>query len=171
MKKTRINDQITVHQVRLIGEKGDQIGILATSDALQKAKEEGLDLVEISPNSEPPVCRLMDYGKYIFELRKRKGGQVKKQKKVQLKEVKFRPTTDIGDFTIKVKKILQFLERGDKVKVSLRFRGREMQHKQLGMDLLERVKAALPENLVVEQEPLLEGRQMSMALSLAKTKT
>lgn len=170
VKKTRVNEQITVPQVRLIDGEGTQVGIMSTDLALSKAKEVSLDLVEISPNAQPPVCRLMDYGKYLFDLKKRKGTQVKKQKKTQLKEVKFRPTTDVGDFDIKVRKIKQFLERGDKVKVSLRFRGREMQHKQLGMDLLVRVKAELPEDLVVEQEPKLEGRQMSMVLSLGKPK-
>lgn len=141
---------------------------MATPQALMRAKDAGLDLVEISPNAEPPVCRIMDYGKYQFELSKRKAAAKKKQKQVQIKEVKFRPGTDIGDFNVKVRKIIGFLERGDKVKVSIRFRGREMQHRELGLDLLNRVKTELPEGYTVEQEPKLEGRQMTMVLALNK---
>ena len=139
---------------------------MSRTKALEMADEVNLDLVEISPNAEPPVCRIMDYGKFLFEQRKRKSSQ--KQKQIQLKEVKFRPTTDIGDFNVKVRKINEFLERGDKVKVSLRFRGREMQHKDLGMDLIERIKGELPEGYSVVQEPKFEGRQMSMVVILSK---
>lgn len=121
-------------------------------------------MVEISPNAEPPVCRIMDYGKYLFEQNQRKKAAKRKQKLVHVKEVKFRPGTDVGDFQVKVRKICGFLERGDKVKVSLRFRGREMQHKELGMELLERVKAELPEGCQIEQEPKMEGRQMTMVV-------
>ena len=127
----------------------------------------GLDLVEISPNVEPPVCRIMDYGKFLFDKKKRLAAGKKKQRQMQVKEIKFRPTTDIGDYTVKLKKIITFLERGDKVKVSLRFRGREIQHKELGMDLLTRIKGDLPEGAVVEQAPKLEGRQMSMVVAIA----
>lgn len=127
----------------------------------------GLDLVEISPNVEPPVCRIMDYGKFLFDKKKRFTAGKKKQRQMQVKEIKFRPTTDIGDYTVKLKKIITFLERGDKVKVSLRFRGREIQHKELGMDLLTRIKGDLPEGAVVEQAPKLEGRQMSMVVAIA----
>lgn len=141
---------------------------MATSEALRRARDEQLDLVEISPTARPPVCRIMNYGKYLFDQNKKNAAAKKKQKQVQVKEVKFRPGTDIGDFNVKVRKMLGFLERGDKVKVSLRFRGREMQHRELGLELLNRVKAALPEGLVVEQEPKLEGRQMTMVVVFGK---
>lgn len=139
-----------------------------TSEALDQAKQAGMDLVEISPNAEPPVCRIMDHGKYLFEQNKRQSAQKKKQKQIQLKEIKFRPVTDVGDYNIKVKKIIGFLERGDKVKISLRFRGREMQHKELGMELMQRIKNDLPDNLVVEQQPKIEGRQLIMVVMLGK---
>ena len=126
-----------------------------------------LDLVEISPNVTPPVCRIMDYGKYIFDQSKKKTKQ-KKSQKVQVKEVKFRPVTDVGDYRVKMRKIGEFLERGDRVKVSLRFKGREVQHKELGMDFLERVKKDLPEGALVEQEPKLEGRQIIMLIGMGK---
>ena len=168
-KKTRVNDQILEPKVRLIDSDGNQAGIMSASEALVKAKSQSLDLVEISPNAEPPVCRIMDYGKYLFDLRKRKGASKKKQKKIQVKEIKFRPATDIGDYKIKLKKILEFLERGDKVKVEVRFRGRELQHKQLGLELTNRVKSDLPEGHVIEQEPKLEGKQMSMVIAMGKT--
>ena len=152
----------------MIGSDGQQVGVVMLATAMAKAKEEGLDLVEISPNVNPPVCRIMDHGKYRFDRSKKKSAQKKKQKNVQVKEVKFRPVTDVGDYKVKVKKITNFLERGDKVKVTLRFRGREMQHKGLGMELFDRIKQDLPEGLVVEQEPAQEGRQMIMVVSLAK---
>ncbi|MCH9769473.1 MAG: translation initiation factor IF-3 [Gammaproteobacteria bacterium] len=167
-KRTRVNQQIRVPKVRLIDADGAQVGIVATDDAILKAQAASLDLVEISPNAEPPVCRIMDHGKYLFELRKRRQSAKRKQKVVQVKEVKFRPGTDIGDYNVKLRKIVSFLERGDRVKVALRFRGREMQHRELGLELLNRLKGDLPENLVVEQEPKLEGRQMTMGLSLGK---
>ena len=152
----------------MIGSDGQQVGVVMLATAMAKAKEEGLDLVVISPNVNPPVCRMMDHGKYRFDRSKKKSAQKKKQKNVQVKEVKFRPVTDVGDYKVKVKKITAFLERGDKVKVTLRFRGREMQHKGLGMELFDRIKQDLPEGLVVEQEPAQEGRQMIMVVSLAK---
>lgn len=141
---------------------------MATGDAVRKAVSAGLDLVEISPNAKPPVCRIMDYGKYLFDQNKKKAAAKKKQKLVHVKEVKFRPATDVGDYNVKVRKIIGFLERGDKVKVSLRFRGREMQHRELGLELLQRVKGDLPDGLIVEQEPKLEGRQMTMVVVLGK---
>lgn len=141
---------------------------MATGDAIRKAISAGLDLVEISPNANPPVCRIMDYGKYVFDQNKKKAAAKKKQKLVQVKEVKFRPATDVGDYNVKLRKIISFLERGDKVKISLRFRGREMQHRELGLELLQRVKGDLPEGLVVEQEPKLEGRQMTMVVALGR---
>lgn len=168
VKKARVNQQIRVPEIRLIDAEGEQVGIIKTRDALIRAEQESLDLVEISPNAEPPVCRLMDHAKYVFEQKKKQTASKKKQVTHQTKEVKFRPTTDIGDFQIKMRKINTFLERGDKVKVSLRFRGREMQHKELGLELLERVKDALLDGFVIEQMPKLEGRQMSMVVAMGK---
>ena len=164
-----MNGQIRVPEVRLIDQDGQQVGIMTTTDALRKAQIAGLDLVEISPTAKPPVCRIMDYGKYVFDQNKKMAAAKKKQKQVHVKEVKFRPGTDIGDYNVKVRKIISFLERGDKVKVSLRFRGREMQHRELGLELLQRVKGDLPEGLVVEQEPKLEGRQMTMVVAMGKS--
>ena len=155
-------------KVRLIDSEGKQVGVVSTLDALEKARQESLDLVEISPNVDPPVCRIMDYGKYQFELSKKRSSAKKKQKQVQIKEIKFRPVTDIGDFNVKVNKILAFLERGDKVKVSIRFRGREMQHKDQGMDVFNRIRELLPEGHVIEQMPRLEGKQMSMTVAVGK---
>ena len=168
-KRTRVNQQIRVPKVRLIDADGEQVGVVATDEALKQAQEAGLDLVEISPNAQPPVCRIMDHGKFIFEQNKRRQAAKRKQKVVQVKEVKFRPGTDIGDYQVKLHKIEGFLDRGDRVKVTLRFRGREMQHKELGLQLLQRLRSDLPDNLVVEQEPRLEGRQMTMVVTLGKT--
>lgn len=153
----------------MIDKDGNQVGVLNTAEALRMAKQEDLDLVEISPNADPPVCRIMDYGKYQFEQSKRKSAQKKKQKQIQVKEIKFRPGTDIGDYNVKMKKIHTFLERGDKVKISLRFRGREMQHKELASELFNRIKKDLPEGFMVEQEPHLEGRQITMVVVLGKS--
>lgn len=144
------------------------MGVVSIREALAAAAHANLDLVEISPNTDPPVCRIMDYGKFRFEKGKKQAAQKKKQRRIQVKEVKFRPVTDVGDFQVKVRKIIEFLERGDKVKISLRFRGREMQHRELGMSLMTRIKADLPLGLVVEQEPKIEGRQMGMVVSLGK---
>lgn len=140
---------------------------MSTSEALREAENAGLDLVEISPTAKPPVCRIMDYGKYRFEQSKQRSEQKKKQKVTHIKEVKFRPGTDVGDYQVKLRKIVGFLERGDRVKVSLRFRGREMQHRELGLELLNRIKEDL-ENIVVEQEPKMEGRQMMMVITQGK---
>ncbi len=167
-KKARINQQIGASRVRLIAEGGAQVGIVSIQDALSQAVDAGLDLVEISPNDDPPVCRIMNYGKYLFDQNQRKKEQKRNQKTMQVKEVKFRPGTDIGDFQIKMRKIQAFLSRGDKVKISLRFKGREMQHKELGLDLLERVKAELPAGFVIEQAPQMEGRQMIMVVLMGK---
>jgi translation initiation factor IF-3 len=163
-----VNQQIHAPQVRLIDEEGNQVGVVNIREALISAERASLDLVEISPNTEPPVCRIMDYGKYRFEKGKKQAAQKKKQRRVQVKEIKFRPVTDIGDYQVKVRKIIEFLERGDKVKISLRFRGREMQHRELGMGLLTRIRSDLPAGLVVEQEAKIEGRQMGMVVSLGK---
>jgi len=163
-----VNDHIRVPRVRLIDKDGDQVGIVSIEEALAQARQVSLDLVEISPNVDPPVCRIMDYGKYIFDQSKRRAGQKKNQKQVQVKEVKFRPVTDIGDYRVKMRKITEFLERGDRVKVSLRFRGREVQHQELGMDFIDRVKADLPPNTIIEQEAKMEGRQITMLVAVGK---
>ncbi len=153
--------------MRLLDAEGNQAGIMRTSDAIAQAEAAGLDLVEISPNAKPPVCRIMDYGKFLFQQKKKASEQKKNQKVIEIKEVKFRPGTDIGDYAIKLRKMAEFLDRGDKVKVSLRFRGREMQHRELGLELLKRIKADLI-NVVVEQDARLEGRQMTMLLAKGK---
>lgn len=132
--------------------------------ALDQAQESGLDLVEISPNAEPPVCRIMDYGKYRFEQNKKQASQKKKQKQVQIKEVKMRPVTDVGDYQVKVRSAIRFLEENDKVKFTVRFRGREMSYQELGLNLLRRVEKDLAEHGVVEQQPKLEGRQVTMVV-------
>jgi len=167
-KQTRVNNQIRVPEVRLIDQDGNQVGLVSIRAALSAAEEAGLDLVEISPNAVPPVCRIMDFGKFNFEQSKRRAAAKKKQKLIQIKEIKFRPGTDVGDYNVKVRKMREFLERGDKVKVSLRFRGREMQHRELGLELFNRIKGDI-ENIVIEQEPRLEGRQMTMLLASGKS--
>ena len=139
-----------------------------TREAIQYAEENGLDLVEVSPTAEPPVCRVMDFGKYLFEVNKKQQSARKKQKQIQVKEVKFRPTTDEGDYQIKLRNLTRFLQEGDKTKVTLRFRGREMAHQEFGIRLLERVKADLLEFGVVEQFPKMEGRQLVMVMAPAK---
>lgn len=164
-----MNSQIRVPQVRLVGEDGGQIGLVAIDEALNMAADAGLDLVEISPNAEPPVCRLMDYGKFKYQDSKRKHAAKKKQKVITVKEIKFRPGTDIGDYNIKLGKLTKFLEGGDKVKLTMRFRGREMAHQHLGMELLKRAGADLKELAVVEQYPKMEGRQMVMVMAPRKT--
>ncbi|HLB57099.1 MAG TPA: translation initiation factor IF-3 [Coxiellaceae bacterium] len=169
-KKTRVNENIRAPRVRLIDKDGEQVGIVNIEQALIQAKQVSLDLVEISPNMDPPVCRIMDYGKYVFDQSKRRTSQKKHQKQIQVKEVKFRPVTDIGDYRIKMRKIAEFLERGDRVKISLRFRGREVQHHQLGIEFLERVKKDLPENALIEQEAKMEGRQITMLVAAGKSK-
>ena len=142
---------------------------MTSVDALQKAKDVGLDLVEVSPNAEPPVCRIMDFGKFRFENSKKKQGAKKKQRRTQVKEIKFRPRTEVGDYKTKLGKLTKFLENGDKTKVTMRFRGREFAHQELGMQLLKRVVADLEEIANVEQMPGMEGRQMVMVLGPKKT--
>lgn len=144
---------------------------MSVRDALTKAEEAGVDLVEISPNAEPPVCRIMDYGKYLYEKSKSQKEQKKKQKVVQVKEIKFRPGTDEGDYQVKLRSLIRFLEDGDKAKITLRFRGREMAHQQIGMEMLNRIKADLEELAIVESFPSrIEGRQMIMVMSPKKNK-
>ena len=161
----RINREIRVPQVQLIGEGGDNLGVVAIADALAAAVEAGLDLVEISPNSTPPVCKILDFGKYKFEAQKKASEARKNQKIVEIKEVKLRPNIDTNDYTVKMKSMLRFFEEGDKVKVTLRFRGREMAHQELGMKLLNKVQADFDEVAKVEYEPRMEGRQMIMILA------
>jgi translation initiation factor IF-3 len=163
-----VNEKILAPEVRVINQDGEQVGIIAVDKAISLASEASLDLVEISPNAEPPVCRIMDYGKFRFEENKKLQTQRKKTKQTQVKEIKFRPGTDIGDYKIKLRKLIEFLEEGDRTKVTLRFRGREMAHQELGMELLMRVKADLAEHGVVEQEPKMEGRLMVMVLAPKK---
>lgn len=163
-----MNEEITAREIRLIDDAGEQRGIVSNYDAKKIAEEAELDLVEISPNADPPVCRVMDYGKFLYEDSKRKAAARKNQKQIQVKEIKFRPGTDIGDYNIKLRKLTAFLEEGDKTKVTIRFRGREMAHKQLGLELLKRIETDLEEFGVVEQFPKLEGRQMIMVLAPKK---
>ena len=168
-KEQRLNDDITYEQIRLVSDSGEQLGILSPDEARKIAEERGMDLVEIAPNAEPPVCRLMDYGKYLYASAKKKQESKKKQKQITVKEIKFRPGTDIGDYDIKVRNLTKFLDAGNKVKVTLRFRGREMAHQELGMEMLKRVEDDLKEIGIVEQMPKMEGRQMIMVLAPAKT--
>jgi len=167
-KSDRRNEQITVPRVRVVGPEGDQVGVMMTRDALAKAEELGLDLVEVSPNADPPVCKIMDYGKYVFQKDKAQQAARRKQKQVQIKEVKFRPGTDVGDYQVKLRNLQRFIEEGDKAKITVRFRGREMAHQELGRDLLERIRADLDEIGQVEQFPKMEGRQMVMVVTPRK---
>jgi translation initiation factor IF-3 len=167
-KEHRINRRINVPQVRLIGSDGEQIGIVPTPDALRRAEEAGMDLVEISPTAQPPVCRIMNYGKFQYEESKKRHAAKKKQKQIQLKEVKFRPGTDTGDYQIKLRNLIRFLEEGNKAKITLRFRGREMAHQELGIEMLKRLEEDLKEYGVVEQFPRMEGRQMVMVVAPGK---
>jgi translation initiation factor IF-3 len=154
--------------VRLVGEAAEQLGIVPVAEALRLAEERNVDLVEIAPTAQPPVCKLMDYGKFRYREQKKAHEAKLKQKQIQVKEIKFRPGTDEGDYKIKLGKLIQFLEDGDKAKVTLRFRGREMAHQEFGVRLLERVRADLQPVGIVEQFPKLEGRQMVMVLAPKK---
>jgi translation initiation factor IF-3 len=156
--------------VRLIGADGNQVGIVSLDEALEAADQATLDLVEIVPTAEPPVCRVMDYGKFLFDEKKQRQEAKKKQKQVHVKEVKFRPGTDEGDYKVKLRNLVRFLEDGDKAKVTIRFRGREHAHRELGLKVLERVEADLEELAQIEQRPQMEGRQMIMVLSPKKKK-
>ena len=167
-KKNRINDEITSREIRLIDAEGGQKGVVSLEDALAASEEVGLDLVEISPQADPPVCRLMDFGKFLFQQNKKRQAANKRQQQVHVKEVKFRPGTEEGDYQTKLRNLKRFLNHGDKTKVTLWFRGREMRHQELGLKLLQRVEADLDELAKVEQFPKLEGRRMSMVLSPRK---
>ena len=167
LQKNRINNDIRCREVRVLDADNELVGVMPTVDALRMAKEQGVDLVEISPNAEPPVCKLIEYGKYLYQ--KSKDQKSKKQKVVQVKEIKFRPGTDEGDYQVKLRSLIRFLEDGDKAKITLRFRGREMAHQQIGMEVLNRVKDDLVELAVVESFPTkIEGRQMIMVLAPKK---
>ena len=154
--------------MRVIGADGEQVGVLSRDEALGMAQELGLDLVEIQPTADPPVCRIMDFGKFKFDAQKKAHAAKKKQKQVEIKELKFRPTTDVGDYAIKLRNIRRFLEEGDKVKINIRFKGREMAHQELGLAMAQKIEADLADEVVVEQRPRLEGRQMVMMLSPKK---
>ena len=152
----------------MIDAEGNQAGVVSIREALAKAQEAALDLVEIAPTAKPPVCRIMDYGKFLFEQNKKRHAAKKKQKQIQVKEIKFRPGTDDGDYQVKLRNLIRFLEEGDKAKITLRFRGRELAHQELGMQLLKRVEQDLVEHGIVEQFPKMEGKQMVMVLSPKK---
>ena len=167
-KKPIINEHIEADKVRLVGEEGEQLGIKSLEEARAAAAEAKLDLVLIAPDADPQVCKIMDYGKHIFDLKKEKAANKKKQRRTQVKEIKFRPGTEIGDYQVKLRNLIRFLEDGDKAKVSLRFRGREMAHQHLGMELVNRIRVDLVEYGTVEQEPKMEGRQIIMVLAPVK---
>lgn len=164
----RRNQEINAPRVRVIGANGEQVGIMPIQEALAAAEDLNLDLVEVAPNADPPVCRIMDYGKFVFEQNKKAQSARKKQKQTQVKEVKFRPGTEEGDYQVKLRNLVRFLSHGDKAKVTLRFRGREMAHQELGTQLLRRVQKDLEEYGTVEQFPQLEGRQMVMVIAPRK---
>jgi translation initiation factor IF-3 len=168
--RSLLNEEIRVSPVRLVGADGSQVGIVSKDEALGHARRAGLDLVLIAPEASPPVCKIMDYGKHLFELKKTKAAQRKKQKQIQVKEMKFRPGTDEGDYRVKLRNLIRFLEDGDKAKVSLRFRGREMVHPELGLQLMKRVAGDLEAYAIVEAEPKFEGRQVIMVMAPKKSK-
>ncbi|MCQ8182279.1 translation initiation factor IF-3 [Methylomonas sp. SURF-1] len=167
---TRLNTEITARRVRVIGAEGEQVGVISINEALQLAYDANLDLVEISPNADPPVCKIMDFGKYQFEQNKKLQAAKKKQKQIQIKEIKFRPGTEEGDYQVKLRSLIKFLSDGDKTKITVRFKGRELTHRELGMDLLKRIETDLEELAAVEQFPKLEGRQMVMVMGPKKKK-
>jgi len=164
----RRNEEISAPQLRVIGADGSQAGVMSRVDALQMASAAELDLVEVSPTAEPPVVRIMDYGKFLFEQNKKAHSAKRKQKQIQVKEVKFRPGTGESDYQIKLRNLTRFLHEGDKAKVTLRFRGREMVHQDIGRKLLDRVSSDLASHAVVEQNPLMEGKQMVMVFAPKK---
>ena len=164
----RVNQSIDCDEIRLIGSQGENIGIVSPEKGITLANEEALDLVEISPNANPPVCKIMDYGKYKYEQQKKEAEARKKQKTIDVKEIKFRPNTDVHDYEVKMRSVAKFLDHGDKVKITMRFRGREMAHQELGKDLLERVAEDTSEIGKVDSIPKMEGRQMTMMISPLK---
>lgn len=164
----RVNEKIGAPEIRLIGADGENAGVVTPRRAMEMADEAGLDLVEISPNASPPVCKIMDFGRFKYETQKREAEARKKQKIIEIKEVKFRPNTDTHDYEVKMRNVFKFLGNGDKVKITLRFRGREMAHLQLGRALLERVAEDVAEVAKVDNMPKMEGRQMIMMISPTK---
>jgi translation initiation factor IF-3 len=171
-KKLRINEAIRMKEVRLIDEEGEQLGMVPTVEALQMAKDRGLDLVEVAPNANPPVCKLINYGKYKFELDKRNRESKKKQKQIKLKEIRMQPKIETHDLQFKTKHIQDFLEDGNKVKVTVRFRGRELAHTELGRDVLIKILDLLGrDNINIDRQPTMEGRFMSMIVSPKSTKS
>ena len=161
----RINEEIGAMRVRLVDERGNMVGVVGRNEALQMAANTGLDLVEIAPNADPPVCKILDYGKFKYEEQKKKNEARKKQKIIEVKEIKLRPSIDDHDYQVKMRSMNKFIEEGDKVKVTMRFRGREMVHQELGMQVLDKVRGQLEERAKVEQWPRLEGRQMVMVMA------
>ncbi|CUX96015.1 Translation initiation factor IF-3 [Candidatus Mikella endobia] len=169
MRSNRINREIRNAEVRLTGIDGRQIGIVTITEAIEKAEEAGVDLIEVSPNAEPPVCRIMDYGKFLYEKSKLAKEQKKKQKVIQIKEIKFRPSTDKSDYQVKIRNLIRFLEEGDKAKIILRFRGREISHQYIGIEVLNRIRNDLSKIAIVEYFPSkIEGKQMIMVLAPKK---
>jgi len=164
----RVNDRIDARQVRLIDESGGMVGVVPLAEALNRAEAAGMDLVEISPNADPPVCKILDYGKFKYEAQKRANAARKKQRVIEVKEIKMRPNIDDNDYNTKMKKIHTFLSEGDKVKVTMRFRGREMAHQDIAMNVLSRVRDEVGDLAKVEQFPRMEGRQMVMVMAPAK---
>jgi translation initiation factor IF-3 len=164
-KKAIINEFIEAEKVRLVGAGGEQIGVVTIEEARAAAAEAKLDLVMIAPDADPVVCKIMDHGKHVFDLKKQKAANKKKQRRIHVKEIKFRPGTEEGDYQVKLRNLIRFLTDGDKTKVSLRFRGRELAHQHLGQELIERIRKDLAEYGTVEQEPKMEGRQIVMVLA------
>ena len=164
-KGPRINEEILVPNVRLVDENGEMVGVVSAGEGLEMAKDAGLDLVEISPNADPPVCKILDFGKYKFEEQKKRHEQRKKQKIIAVKEIKMRPSIDVHDYDVKIRNARRFIDDGDKVKVTIRFRGRELAHQQLGMKVLERMRDDMEEVSKVEQTPQMEGRMMTMVIA------
>ena len=161
----RINEEISVIRVRLVDERGGMVGVVGRNEALTMASDAGLDLVEVAPNADPPVCKILDFGKYKYEEQKKKNEARKKQKIIEVKEIKLRPSIDDHDYDVKMRSMVKFIEEGDKVKVTMRFRGRELAHQELGMNVLIRVRDDLDSIAKVEQMPRMEGRQMTMVVS------
>ncbi|MBU6198243.1 MAG: translation initiation factor IF-3 [Xanthomonadaceae bacterium] len=164
-KTNRKNTEIRVPRVRVIGAEGEQVGILSRDEALNMAQDAGLDLVEIQPNGDPPVCRIMDFGKFKFEMQKKAHAAKRKTKQVEIKELKFRPSTEDGDYNVKLRNLRRFLDEGDKVKIVVRFKGREMAHTELGEQMVKRIQADIREESVIESFPRFEGRQMVMMVA------
>ena len=164
-KKPIINEFIEAEQVRLVDADGEQVGVVSIEEARSAAEDAKLDLVLISPDADPQVCKIMDHGKHVFDIKKQKAANKKKQRRIQVKEIKFRPGTEEGDYQVKLRNLIRFLTDGDKTKVSLRFRGRELAHQHLGQELIERIRGDLVEYGTVEQEPKMEGRQIVMVLA------